>query len=375
MPRSVAKKSSKQSTKKKTNTKKTTAVPAKTSIGPWWRRLSWRGVAAASALPFVRLYRRLRRQRATATHKSFVLTRRRDMPKAPQLESYWKFPLSIFALLWQAKRLFAPYLLVYTLAGIVLFGAVQGNGIRTINETIDTLSTSEGIEFGAIERAATVVTTSLAGSLNTGLSEIQQLYMSGLYIFAALVVIWLLRFILAGKSVRLRDGIYNAGAPIIPILLLLIVGLLQAVPAAVAILLYINATAAGLLSGGIETAIFTAALALIVILTLYFMTTTLFALMIASVQGTYPFKAYVAAKKVILGQRRRVLFRLLWMSAVIIALWFVVLVPVSVIAQATSLQNSAVIPVAVQFVTGLSILYGATYSYLLYREMIDEPTH
>ena len=335
-------------------------------------RLTWKGIFALAALPFVRVYRRLRSKRATATHKTFVLTRQRDIPKSSKIEGYVVFARKTFKTIWQNKRVFAPFLLVYTVASLALFGVVQGSAFRSVNETLDTINQEESV-IDPLTRGVIVATSSLVGSLNSGLSEIQQLYMSVVYVFAALVVVWLLRNLLAGNEVKLRDGIYNAGAPIVPVYSLLVVGVLQALPAAVAVFIYVTVNATGVLNGGIESAMFAAALFLTIVVTLYFMTTTLFALMVVTVQGTYPLRAYSLARRIILGQRMRVLFRLVWMLAIVATLWFLVVVPSVVVVNAVQLNNSVIVPLVVQGMTGFSILYASTYCYLLYRRMIDDP--
>jgi len=119
---------------------------------------------------------------------------------------------------------------------------------------------------------------------------------------------------------------------------------------------------------------FSVVLFFIIVLTLYFLLTTLFAFMIATIPGTYPLKAYRIAKKIVTGQRVRLLMRLFWLALVIALIWYVVLIPIAIIVNALSLNDSSVIPVAVQLTKGFLLIYGASYCYLLYRKMINDPT-
>lgn len=375
MTRSNAKKPQTGSRKKGTSTakQKKSSKTQPVSSQSKHKNFFWRSTAMI-ARPFVRLYRRLAHARTDAVHRTFVLTRQRDLPNTPQVEGYVRFTHETWKMLWRHKGLFAKYLLVYLVVSIALFGAVQGTAFQSVNETINALNEENESLIDPLMRGVVVTGSSLFGSLNSGLSEIQQLYMSVLYVFAALVVVWLLRRVLAGHAVRLRDAIYSAGAPIVPIYILIGVGILQALPAALVIFGFNVVNASGVLSGGIETGIFWGVLFLVIVLTLYFMTTTLFALMVASVQGMYPFRAYTIAKRIVVGQRRRVLFRLLWVALVVVAVWFIVLVPVVMIVNATNLNATPIIPICIQFLTGFSILFATTYSYMLYRRMIDEPS-
>lgn len=336
---------------------------------PWYRRFLRR-----IAYPFVAFYQRLRRSRSEAPHQSFSLTRQRDKPKKPHMERFIRFTISVFQTLWASKGIFSRFLLLYFVLAIVMVGIIQGTNLSSVNDIVDAVNEdSSGAITEPFTRAFVVVTSSLGGALNSNLSEVQQFYMLALYIFVALVTIWLLRQRLAGKTITLRDGLYSAGAPLIGLYVLVVVALLQLVPMALAALAYSVAVSGGFIQGGIEAAMFSIALALVAVLTLYFMLTSVFAFMIATIPGTYPLRAYATAKKIIAGQRLRLLLRLFWLALVIVIIWYGILIPIAIIVNALSLNDSLVIPVAVQFVTGFCLIYGVSYFYLLYRRMIDDP--
>lgn len=335
----------------------------------WYERI-W----SATTRPFVRLYAKGRTARANAPHQSFVLTRKRDKPKKPELKGFIPFTVDVFRTLWQSKGLFSRFLLLYFVLAILMVGLIQNSNLSTVNDLIDTVNeTTSGELDQPLTRAFVVVTSSLGGSLNSNLTEVQQFYMIALYVFVALVTIWLLRQQLANKRVKLRDGLYSAGAPLIALYVLVAVGILQLVPGALAVLVYSTAVSGGFVNGGIEAALLSVALFLVVVLTLYFLLTTLFAFMVATIPGTYPFRAYAMAKKIIVGQRMRLLFRLFWLALVVLVVWYVVLIPVAIVVNAMDLNATPVIPIAVQFVTGFCIIYATSYFYLLYRRMIDDP--
>lgn len=324
--------------------------------------------------PLIRSYKKLRDSRLQATHQSFVLTRKRDKAKKPKLEKLIPFTINVFKTLWESKGIFSRFLALYFVLALLMVGLIQNTNISTVNEAIDTVKESGTTQLEEpLSRAFVVVTSSLSGALNSNLSEVQQFYMLALYIFVALVTIWLLRQRMAAKKVNLRDGLYSAGAPLIALYVLVAIGIAQLIPAALGVLAYSVATSGGFINGGIEAAMFSIALFFIVVLTLYFMLTTVFAFMIATIPGTYPLQAYKTAKKIITGQRLRLLFRLLWLAVVIVLIWYVVLIPVAIIVNALNANNSPVIPVAVQLVTGFCLIYGSSYFYLLYRRMIDDP--
>lgn len=358
-------KTAKRSSPKKSTvvkpTKRRFSIPHPKKIGAWLVR------------PFVKMYRTLRRNRQESAHKSFLRTRGRDKIRKPKIEGFLAFPWYVFRVLWKRRWVYLRFVALYVVMSIAMVGASQISNIGSVNQVIDTANGSSGV-IGPVLRAAMTVGTTISGALNNNFSDVQYLYMSALYILSLLTIIWLVRQQLAGNKVVVRDGLYNASAPIASEYVLAGIGIAQLVPAALAVLVYMSATSLGLLEGGIETAMFSVALFLVVVLTLYFMTTTLFAMFIASIPGTYPLHAYRAARRIVAGQRMRLLFRLLWLVIVLLLGWFVVLVPIIIIVNSfVAGSGSAVIPVAVQIMTGASFVYGTAYAYLLYRRMIDDP--
>lgn len=322
---------------------------------------------------FKRPFVRAKQARAAAPHQSFSLTRKRDKPKKPRLESFIPFTVNVFKTLWVSKGLFFRFLVLYFVMSVLMIGIIQGNNLATVNELIDTVGEETDVVSGPFSKAFIVVTSSLGGALNSNLTEVQQFYMLAIYVFVALVTVWLLRQRLADKAVKLRDGLYSAGAPMIAIFVLVLIAVLQLLPFALVTLVYTVAVSSGFVGDGIEAGLFVGALVLVAALTLYFMTTTLFALMIATIPGTYPINAYKTAKKIVIGQRSRLLVRLLWLALVIALIWYLVLIPVALVVQSFGWDSSYVLPVFVQLVTGFGLIYGTSYVYLLYRRMIDDP--
>jgi hypothetical protein len=317
-------------------------------------------------------YKKLRKNRSEAPHKSFVRTRKRDKIKKPNIEGYIAFPWYVLRILWNRKWVYIRLVALFFILSIIFVGAIQVDNITSVNEVIDSAS-SDGNILGPVARAAMTVGSSIGGALNGNLSDVQYIYISALYVLILLMVVWLVRHQLAGKKVAMREGLYNAAAPIAAEYVLILIGILQLIPAALATLVFVSAQALGLFDGGIETAMFSGALFLVIVLTLYFMTTTLFAMFIVTIPGTYPIKAYRAARRIVAGQRLRLLLRLLWMVVILLVTWFIVFVPVVIIVNSFGGGNSMAIPVAYQLMIIMSIVYATAYGYLLYRRMIDEP--
>lgn len=316
---------------------------------------------------FVRKVEAARRRRKAATHRSFALTRGRDKPKIPLFEGYVRFTFRVIKIIVKEWRLFIKLLFFYVAAALTIIGLQSAGGGAATQNTSE--AANEALKgFGAFGQAALSSALLMFNTFGGNLTEVQGFFVSVLYVMMVLSVIWLLRQRLAGRKVVVRDALYNAGTPIVSMYVLLVIGALQLLPFGILLFVYNIATTSGLLDGGIERAMVDIALGLSGVLTLYFLTTTVFALVMATIPGTYPLVAYRTSKKIILGQRTRLVMRIVWMVVVMVLGWMLVMVPLLAFVK-----QQQVIALLAQILTGTGFLFGTTYCYLLYRRMIDEP--
>lgn len=316
---------------------------------------------------FVRKVGAARRRRRAATHRSFALTRGRDKPKIPLFEGYVRFTFRVIKIIVKEWRLFIKLLFFYVAAALTIIGLQSAGGGAATQNTSE--AANEALKgFGAFGQAALSSALLMFNTFGGNLTEVQGFFVSVLYVMMVLSVIWLLRQRLAGRKVVVRDALYNAGTPIVSMYVLLVIGALQLLPFGILLFVYNIATTSGLLDGGIERAMVDIALGLSGVLTLYFLTTTMFALVMATIPGAYPLVAYRTSKKIILGQRTRLVMRIVWMVVVMVLGWMLVMVPLLAFVK-----QQQVIALLAQILTGTGFLFGTTYCYLLYRRMIDEP--
>lgn len=318
----------------------------------------------------LRPVKRLQILRARRTHKSFALTRRRDIPKRPELPGYIAFTRAVCKTVWRFRQQFAVLLIVYVLATLILTGVSQQSEYRDIADVVGQVGDESGLD--ALTRIGELFGATVLGALNGNLTEIQQFYLAVFYALMWLVMVWLLRQLLAGNSVRVRDGLYNAGAPFISTILIVMLMLLQATPAALGAMIFATATTMGVLAGVVGMMFGVAALVLVV-LSFYWLTSSFFALVIVTLPGTYPMQAVRGASDIALGRRTALLFRLLWLVVLLLLVWAVVLLPVLLFDNWMQISWLPLVGVAVQVASGLSFIFGVTYIFLLYRKMIDDP--
>ena len=311
-------------------------------------------------------------------HRSFRLTKRRDYKRSLELPGLWAFTAQVNQTLWVQRKLFLLLALVYALATVALVGLGS-------QDTYSDLSTSLGEtgqqvfegDWSQIGQAGILFAAIATGGLSETPTQTQQIYAGILALLVWLTTVWLLRGILAGHKLKLRDGLYSAGAPIVATFLIVLVGVVQLLPLGLAIFGYYAAATSGVLAGGVAAMLFWFAASLLAILSLYWLTSTFLAAIIVTLPGMYPMKALRMAGDMVVSRRLRILLRVLWMFLCIVVAWAVVLIPFILVV--TWLQDVwvwfasvPVIPVVLLALGTMTVVWAASYIYLLYRKIVDD---
>ena len=319
-----------------------------------------------------RVQARLKEYLKDRPHRSFKRTRRRDVPKNVKLPGYIRFTNDTYRTLWMFRKHFVVYVAVYLVVTTLALGIVQQQQFSSFTETLKSVGSEvfEG-QFDGVTKTVVQFGAVVTGGLNEQLSEAQQVTLAMITILSWLVVVWLLRQLLAGNEVKVRDALYNAGAPIISTFCIAFLMLLQAVPGGLAVIIYITAYSTGWLQGGVEAMAFGLAALGFVILSLYWITSTFLAGLIVTLPGTYPMDAIRSAGQLSFGRRLPLLLRLLWLSLMILLAWALFLIPALLIDGALNIAWLPIVPVVVQLLTAFSVIFSTTYIYLLYRKLIE----
>ncbi len=308
-------------------------------------------------------------------HRTFRQTKHRDMPKLSPLPSNIFFTVEVFGLMRKYKKAYISFVLIYVVLYTLLGGISSQAGYQSLSDGIKEFGPDVvGGEIGQATQTLTLFGAAITGALNDPLSEAQQVYIGILGIFTWLTIVWYLRHVLAGAKVNVRDAIYNSGAPFLSTAVIAGILLIQSIPAVAAIVVYFSLVGSGVVQGGVESMMFAVAAGLFVVLSLYWMTSTLFAMVIVTLPGTYPMKALSLAGDVVIGRRLSLLVRSFWMIFVLFLVWAFILVPVILLVEFIPWDWLPVVPFVIQLLTAWSFLFFASYAYLLYRRMINEPT-
>jgi hypothetical protein len=311
-------------------------------------------------------------------HRSFKMTRRRDYARSLKLPGYFAFTHHVNRTLRTYRKPLILLAIFYAVTSAILVGIASQDNYTALTGAFSGESTE--LFQGTLEQISkaglilgTIVTTGISDKLTEG----QQIYAALLGLLVWLTTVWLLRNLLAGHNVRLRDGLYNAGAPLISTVLVSLVLIVQLLPVGIAAIAYAAASTAGLVSGGVEAMLFWVIAILLLLLSTYWISATFFALIIVTLPGMYPMQALRTAGDMVVGRRIRIILRLGWMILCLAVAWLIVMIPVILLDSWLKglwmqIASAPIIPIVLLIMTTLSIIWAASYMYLLYRKVVDD---
>lgn len=312
------------------------------------------------------------------THLNFRLTRRRDYDRPLNVPGYVAFTKYVNKTLWKNRKIFIPLAIIYAVITALMVGIASQETYSTLSETLRTAGGDLFNGFwGGISKTSLLFTTAVSGGISQTMSDAQQIYAGLITLLTWLTSVWLLRNILAGRKITLRDGLYNSGSPLLPTFLVALLFFVQLLPLAVAFIGYSAALAVGLLDGGVEAMLFWFAAGLLATLSLYWITSTAFALIIITLPGMYPMQAVKTAGQLVANRRLRVLLRFLWMVVVAVVYWGIGLIPVIILDSWVKsilpvINWLPLVPLAILILSSLTIVWISGYAYLFYRKVVDD---
>lgn len=311
-------------------------------------------------------------------HRSFRLTPRRDYKRSLALPGYWSLTNTVRATLWKNRRLFGGLALVYIVATIIISGFGAQESYANLSDTLKQTSGDlfKG-NFGSVGQAGLLLVSTLTTGLSPDVTQAQSVLAGLVVFFGWLTTIWLLRNTLAGHRPRLRDGLYNSGSPVLATVLVGFIVTLQLLPTAIAIIIYSAAQASGLLEVGVSAMLVWIGIVLLFLLSIYWITSSLLALVVVTLPGMYPLHAMRTAGDLVVGRRVRVLFRLMWLLLLVVVTWAAVMIPIILFDDwlkqvAPAVSWLPIVPLVVVGLGALTLIYATSYIYLFYRRIVDD---
>ena len=303
-------------------------------------------------------------------HSSFYLTKRRDSARSFKIAGYFRFSNEVWGTIWQNRKVFIKFLALYSVLSLIIVGALSQANYLSIRDSI----TSAGEGFG-IGEVISIFTTTITSSNGDDATIASQIISGLLFLFGWLVMVFILRHQLSGNKIKLRDALYNAGAPIVATFVVLLLIVFQLLPLALSLLAYVVVSGIGAINWeiAIENMAAWCALSAIAVLTIYWLSSSFIALIVVtSPMGVYPWQAIKIAGDMVVGRRLKIVLRLLFMIVPLILLWAIVLIPMILLDNWINIYWLPLVPLVSLFLSTLSLIWISSYIFLLYRRLIDD---
>lgn len=319
-----------------------------------------------------------RKSKRITLHRSFKRSYREDYERPLEVSGLVSHAMQTFKIIFKQWRLFLPLVIFTAIANIVLVGIMSEDTYVQFQDTLD--ETTNGLVDGKLGQVAKasllLVSTITTGGLSQGLSEVQQVFAMILFLVVWLVTTYLVRHTLAGHHPKLRDGFYNALTPLISTLIVTVVILIQLAPIAIVVVTYAAAVATEFLNTPFYALVYFIFAALLILLSLYLVSSSILALVAVTAPGLYPMSALRTTANLAAGRRTKIAIRLVFLVFVLSLTWILVGVPLILIdlglkAVFSWLEGVPFIPLVVISMMVFTIIYVATYSYLYYRKMLN----
>ena len=311
-------------------------------------------------------------------HRSFKRTRRRDYVRSLELPGYFAFTRNVFTLIRGNLSLFVRLTVLSAILGITLVGVASQSTYSELSKLIDTQDWSNtSVGWSVATQGVALLFLGFTGGFNAQLTDIQQVYAVIVFLLTWLTTVWLLRSLFADHKPKLRDAVYNAGAPIVSTGMIMLIMFIQFVPAIIGGVLFSAAYSSGLLESGVISMLAGIGLVLLCILSVYWAVATFFALIIVTLPGMYPWQAIRSAGDIVVGRRLRLLLRIVWMLAGNALALVIVMLPLVLIDRWIKgllpvIEPVPVVPVTVSLIGSAIVVWSATYIYALYRKVVED---
>lgn len=215
--------------------------------------------------------------------------------------------------------------------------------------------------FGGLTVLATILMVLAMGSL----TETVAVFAILIFLMIWLTTIFMVRHLMAGHKVGLRDGLYNAMTPLLSSMVVFVVAVVECVPIFLVIIAYSAAVRTEFLTMPFYALLFLVFAGLMMVLSGYLLSSSLIALIAVSAPGLYPWKALVTASELMMGRRIRFILRLIALILVLGVIWGAIVLPLAALKLPME-----VLSVVMALLGCFSATYLTIYLYLYYRYLL-----
>ncbi|HSW85569.1 MAG TPA: hypothetical protein VLF79_03095 [Candidatus Saccharimonadales bacterium] len=283
----------------------------------------------------------------------------KSIPK--RLPNVWILTDKATRTLWDNRHVFLGIIAVYGILSLILVQSASGTSdVANLKHQLNLVFTGH---LGSLASGFGVFVL-LLGSGGAGSNQAGSGYQFMLVLIASLAIIWALRQVSAGIKFRARDAYYKGMFPLIPYILVLIVIGLQLIPLLIGSTLYAIVSTNGIAVHFVEQFLWVALFIGLAGVTLYFLSSSLFALYIVTLPDMTPIKSLRSARELTQNRRWTVLLKILFLPVILLVASGIIMIPV--IIWLTTLSQ------LIFFILTLIMLAVAhSYMYALYRELLE----
>ncbi|MBQ6410251.1 hypothetical protein IJI18_03335 [Candidatus Saccharibacteria bacterium] len=213
----------------------------------------------------------------------------------------------------------------------------------------------------------TVVMLCLTGLATEFLNGQTVIFGSLVFLIIWLTSIFIIRHKMAGNKIGVRDALYNALTPLLSSLVVLAVVAVQCIPIMILVVAYSSAIETHFLDMPFYAFLFFTFGALMILLSAYFLSGSLMALVAVSAPGLYPLEALKTTNELMRGRRIKFILRIILVLFLVTALWVVIMFPVAALGS----DFSSFIKVCGVTLACFLAIYVSVYFYVYYRWLLD----
>ena len=310
-------------------------------------------------------------------HKSFKRSYREDYIRDTKVPGIMYHILKSFGMIFKNWKLFLPLLIIAVLLNVFFVGLMSESNYVQFQDILD--DTSEqvaGGNIGSVAKAGLILVSTIStGGLSGESSEAAVMFGVLIFLIIWLTTIFLLRHLMAGHKVKLRDGLYNAMTPLVSTFLVFVVVLFQCIPIFLLIIAYSAAVQTEFLSTPFYALVFFVFAAVMILISVYLLSSSLMAFVAVSAPGLYPMRALNAASEMMMGRRVRLILRLIALVLTLGIVWVVIMMPLILFDMWMKsfewTEGIPFIPICLTIMTCFTSIYVTTYLYLYYRWLLD----
>lgn len=273
-----------------------------------------------------------------------------------RVPSVWKLSRESLGLLWRNRTLFLGISAIYALLSIVL--------VQSLTGSLNSASLRSLLSSGTDRLTNGILTIEwLFGGPGSVQDTATSVYEVLLLIVMSLAIIWALRQVAIGRTVRIRDSFYNGMYPLVPVILVVLVGILQLLPGLIGLGVYNVVVSFGLADQIVFRILWALPAIALCLLSLYFMSSAVIGAYIATLPEMTPLAALQASKELVRGRRWVVLRKLIFVPIALAVVSFMLFLPVVFAVP-------LIAPWLLFMVSIACVPVVHSYIYTLYRELL-----